>query len=435
MARIAYIDHSFHKKTLSNAFLVDLLRHAGHEVELFWNDVWEGRAGFDFRRVKGFDIVLVFQVPCEIGLNYFRNLHPNVIFVPMLDNYVLAQGAAANHLYFCEPWHGSKVISFSGALHGVFSALGIASFRARFYPEPLLQFSPQPGQAVAPVSPAPPDPLVSLEAAPGSAALTGLRGFAWIRREDQVSWPLIRTLIGETRFESLHLHFAADPDTPPVTRPTPEEAASRNISLSDWFENKEDFWRVLERANVFFAPRLVEGIGMSFLEAMARGQCVVAPDRPTMNEYILHGVNGLLYDPLNPQALDFSAAIGRAASPEQCVPADQANPASQNIPAGQSSPADSARQTALGRNAQLSVQEGRKRWLEQERALLRFIETPSAEIYANLYKHPFIDSGYACAGFRLSWRQRLKSSWLLRKTESVWRPVWQMVKRINGRRL
>jgi len=43
--------------------------------------------------------------------------------------------------------------------------------------------------------------------------------------------------------------------------------------------------------------------------------CVVAPDRPTMNEYVRHGENGLLYDPDHPQALDFSnaRALGLAA--------------------------------------------------------------------------------------------------------------------------
>jgi hypothetical protein len=47
--------------------------------------------------------------------------------------------------------------------------------------------------------------------------------------------------------------------------------------------------------NVYFAPREVEGIGFSFLEAMASGMCVVAPNMPTMNEYISNGTNGLLY--------------------------------------------------------------------------------------------------------------------------------------------
>jgi len=36
------------------------------------------------------------------------------------------------------------------------------------------------------------------------------------------------------------------------------------------------------------------------------GQCVVAPDYPTMNEYISHGETGLLYNLEEPTAIDFS---------------------------------------------------------------------------------------------------------------------------------
>jgi glycosyltransferase involved in cell wall biosynthesis len=52
--------------------------------------------------------------------------------------------------------------------------------------------------------------------------------------------------------------------------------------------------------NVFVAPRRFEGIGLSFLEAMARGQVVIAENNATMNEYIVHDVNGLLYEPDRP---------------------------------------------------------------------------------------------------------------------------------------
>ncbi len=65
---------------------------------------------------------------------------------------------------------------------------------------------------------------------------------------------------------------------------------------------------MLSKSNVYFAPGLYEGIGLSFLEAMAMGMCVVAPNTATMNEYIIHGVNGLLYNPQDPFPLDFSHA-------------------------------------------------------------------------------------------------------------------------------
>jgi glycosyltransferase involved in cell wall biosynthesis len=74
----------------------------------------------------------------------------------------------------------------------------------------------------------------------------------------------------------------------------------------------------MNAAHLVFAPRALEGIGMAFLEPMARGQIVVAPDRPTMNEYLRHRTTGLLFDPDRPE-LDLAptpamfAAMSRAA--------------------------------------------------------------------------------------------------------------------------
>ncbi|MCL4255131.1 MAG: glycosyltransferase [Anaerolineae bacterium] len=58
----------------------------------------------------------------------------------------------------------------------------------------------------------------------------------------------------------------------------------------------EDYLSLLKRANIFIAPRKVEGVGIAFLEAMASGCCVIAYNEITMNEYIQHGQNGLLFD-------------------------------------------------------------------------------------------------------------------------------------------
>lgn len=53
----------------------------------------------------------------------------------------------------------------------------------------------------------------------------------------------------------------------------------------------------------YIAPRVFEGIGMSFLEAMAMGRCVIALNNPTMNEYIIDGVTGILYNPQSTHSL------------------------------------------------------------------------------------------------------------------------------------
>jgi glycosyltransferase involved in cell wall biosynthesis len=64
----------------------------------------------------------------------------------------------------------------------------------------------------------------------------------------------------------------------------------RTISAS----SREEYLDCTHGANVFLAPRAVEGVGLTLLEAMARGSAVFAFDAPTMNEYIDDGRNGIL---------------------------------------------------------------------------------------------------------------------------------------------
>lgn len=61
------------------------------------------------------------------------------------------------------------------------------------------------------------------------------------------------------------------------------------------FQTRQEYLEATKEANIFIAPRPNEGVGMAFLEAMARGCMVFAHNRPTMNEYISSGENGYLF--------------------------------------------------------------------------------------------------------------------------------------------
>ncbi|RYF61212.1 MAG: glycosyltransferase [Comamonadaceae bacterium] len=257
----------------------------------------------------------------------FRQRHPNVVYIPMLDQFGIWQGPMFNQSDFWAVFQGSKILNFSNALHCLTIGFGIASSWARYY---------QPAEPIV-------SPL-------GSA---GLSGFFWIRRQDQINWALVRQLIEGSRFDSFHLHLAGDPGAPKPELPSDEDVARYNITVSTWFEDRRELTALVERANVYFAPRMEEGIGQSFLEAMARGKCVVAPNHGTMNEYILPGVNGLLYDYRAPAPLDFSN-VGRLG--------------------------DCARDTVVAGHAQ---------WLSAEEGIVDFILRPSEEFYAGKYQHVF----------------------------------------------
>ncbi|MEJ8854744.1 glycosyltransferase family 4 protein [Variovorax robiniae] len=366
MARIAYVDHSFHRTTQSNAFLPEVLARHGHQVDRFWDDAWKDGQGVAWSEVASYDIVIMFQSYCQPPDAYFKRVHPNVIYIPMLDQFGLCQGPLFNLSGFWEPFQGCKVLNFSNAVHCMTTGFGIASHLVRYY---------QPIKAV----PAPPQ--------------QGLHGFFWLRREAELPWKTIRALIADTTFDSLHIHLATDPGTPPPSLPSAEDVARHHVTTSTWFENKADLNAVMARANVYFAPRLEEGIGQSFLEAMGRGQCVVAPDFGTMNEYIVPGVNGLLYDPRNPRPLDFKDAV------------------------------------ALGAQGLRGVVEGRARWEDAEAELVRFVLTPSDVFYEGRYQHPpLAPTGDEQGGLR-AMAQRFA---IFRATRFIWHPVLRLVRSLRG---
>ena len=378
VARIAYIDHSFHRTTRSTEFLPEILGRHGHIVDHFWDDAWQGGKAVPWSDVAAHDVVIMFQSFCQPDGPYFRAGHPNVIYIPMLDQFGLWQGPLYNLSAFWEPFQGSKVLNFSNALQSMTTAFGIASHFVRYY-----------------------QPTIAAPA----AARDGLHGFFWLRRELQLPWKTIRQLIEGVRFDSFHLHLAIDPGTPAPQLPSADDVARHRITTSTWFEHKADLHEVMERANVYFAPRAEEGIGQSFLEAMGRGQCVVAPNQGTMNEYILPGVNGLLFDIRNPQPLDFSQVAG------------------------------------LGARARESTIAGRAAWERAEQELVRFILTPSEVLYEGRYQHAFAASAPpaspsaapAAASSMARLRAFSQRHALLRTTRFIWHPMIRLARQLLGR--
>ena len=279
MAKIAYIDHSYHKKTVSTKFIPDLLKSRGHIVDYFWDNSWQGGKSVKISEVKGYDAIIMFQSFCEIEKDYFfKNHHHNITYIPMLDQFGVWRGPIFNTIDFWKPFQGCKVLNFSSQIHGMTIGMGIRSKLFRFYRKPASDIKEK----------------------------KGLHGFLWVRLDDEVSWELVKKLIGNSHFDSFHFHVAKDPASTRVNLPCKEDIQKYNITISSWFKKKEDFEKIFEKANVFFAPRMEEGIGQSFLEAFSHGQCIVAPNNGTMNEYIQDGVNGLLYDWEKPEKLNFN---------------------------------------------------------------------------------------------------------------------------------
>jgi glycosyltransferase involved in cell wall biosynthesis len=275
--RVAFLANSFHiEKTKSVDFLLDLLRKEFGEVAIIpHKEAWAQLPG------RKWDLLIVFQKsysPEE--LEAFGA--DRVVLVPMYDDTSLEES-------FWKKYRKFKVLCFSSTMVPLLGSYGICVLGVRYFPE-------------------------SARCKAEFRQDAGLRGFFWPRVQ-AIDWKCIRRLIGQADFARMHIHWTpvihGDLSAPIIN----DELFVGKLSTSSWSGDRGEYLDRLSDSNVFFASRTAEGIGNSFLEAMAMGLCVVAPNAPTMNEYIQHGVNGLLYDPEHPAPLDFSEAkeLGAAA--------------------------------------------------------------------------------------------------------------------------
>lgn len=317
--KLVIVDHSFHQKSTANAFLIDLLE-MHFQVKVFWDEAWNGGSRISLEKISRqgrYDTIVFFQqmdYP-EEELKIIAN--KNLILIPMFDH------SFRKPFEFWEKFKHAKIVNFSKRFHKKLKRFGLISRYFQYFPSP--HDFPPPG-----------------------LNRHQLSGFFW-QRTDQITWNHIKELIKKSDFKKIHIHTAVDPPGFPVILPLESEKKKYNITTSQWFSEKQHYLNTLSHANVYFAPRLYEGIGLSFLEAMAIGKCVVAPNNSTMNEYIIHGKTGLLYDPRNPKPLNFS-----------------------NI-------------EEIGANARKFIEQGHLKWLESQKELIDFINQPA--VRPSLYKY------------------------------------------------
>ncbi|MBI1820253.1 MAG: tetratricopeptide repeat protein [Nitrospirae bacterium] len=299
--KLAFIDLAFHQRTKSTLELIEIFKRY-FTVDVYWDD---GTIDFTNIATQNYDTVIFFQQIYGIRKLIALNVK-NIVIIPMYDDALEFSDS------YLKQFSHVKFINFSKIFHHRFLQLGLNSKLVQYYISPSTLPDPAPH-------------------------FNDLSGFFW-QRTNHIRWSTIKKLIQGTHFEKFHLHCAVDnPKTISLEKPSGDDLKKFGITMTNWFSNKEEYLSILNASNIFFAPRLNEGIGMSFLEAMAMGKCVVAPDNPTMNEYIKHGENGLLYDPENPVPLDFSKA------------------------------------EEMGKNARKYAEEGYRQWKQDEKEMIQFI--------------------------------------------------------------
>lgn len=246
--RIVFIHHEFHDVSESSSFFIRTLVSLGHQVTV------QNRTQQVAHKSELPDLFVLWQ--SERLLSNIVDLGKPVICIPMLDDALsLRVGDLAS-------FKKVKFISFSKVLHQFLSLSGMNSS--------YIQYWPTPPNDIAPKVP---------------------RIFFWERTPSSFN---VADLLNATKNSGLPVVLRRLPD-PHDNEVELSQIADARLSFVDakWM-SKEVYRNTVFSNLVFVSPRLWEGIGLSFLEAMSEGCCVIAFNNPTMNEYISNRKNGIL---------------------------------------------------------------------------------------------------------------------------------------------
>jgi len=262
--RVAFLDHPFHRKTKSSNFFLEILERE-FKVDVYYIES-DSRDLLQIIVSKDYDTIVCWQT--EYCAPYLLAKGQRVVCIPMYDGV-----ANAPDIYWTSI-RQARFINFSQAIHHRLLDLDIESYYFQYF---------NPDHATL----------------PQADFSSGLKFFFWQRRPEdglsssfanRVAQAIIATQDAKTQDWQLHVHNA--PDGEPADKWEPLSATS----VSSFLPSADHYRKLLSEANVFICPRYTEGIGMTMLEALARGMFVVAHRQPTASEYITDGVNGALLD-------------------------------------------------------------------------------------------------------------------------------------------
>lgn len=274
MKKLLFVDHAAHKLTRSSNFFIEILS-TRFDVTVFYLEPELSYPENLIETAKTYDIVVVWQM--DYLASIFTILGIPTVIIPMYDGSELMPD-----LHWIFGRHASY-LNFSLSLHHRVRMTGGQS-------KPLRYFRP-------PVAPQ------------NRADLSGpLKAFLWLRRPDHgITLGLVETLVGD-KCERIHIHHAPDRVEDLGPQHVLPGRDDYELTITRWGEDPTAYRQALAECNIFIAPRLTEGIGMAFLEAMARGMVVIANDCPTHNEYVSNWLNGILFSGTTKNPLQFERA-------------------------------------------------------------------------------------------------------------------------------
>ena len=234
--KVLFLDIAAHKSTGSSGFFVEQLRRR-FDVDVIYA---KGRSDARLpsrRDVADYDCVVCWQV--NPGNARAKSWGRPVVHVPMYD------GETFNAIKWLRTrFQGGRAICFSRHEANFLKRVDLKTLDVTWFPKPC-------------------------DFMPGNPR----KAFLWER--GGVTVDDIRRILPDGLVDEVVVRRGA---------PKPDDGS------------RLEYLDQMSGCGIFVAPRLREGIGLSFLEAMAMGKCVIANRDGTMDEYIEDGKNGILVD-------------------------------------------------------------------------------------------------------------------------------------------
>ena len=263
-----------------------------------------------------------------------------LIWVPMLDHIQNKDQ---------EWWNGLpqnlRVIAYSDQIYKKAAAANLRVLKVKYYPNPD-NFSNANFQK----------PITALY---------------WNRR-GVFSPELIKKICKTYHIDRLFFLYHSDPQIAKnLCFSLPNKIGKTHVQAYSNMLTPQEYKLLLSQTDIYLAPRISEGVGMTVLEAMASGCAVLSYNAPTMNEYIIHQENGILLDREN---VNFVERCYRKASRFTAIPDPYKNERkyllNKSIQLDSQNKLDIAE---IGKSSKESMKIGYDMWKEQLNEMKKFI--------------------------------------------------------------
>jgi len=264
--KLAFVDYWHHEFTRSGDFLREVLSEK-FEIQNFW---WTPKKKIPLEEIEKYDYIFFFHIifPYQIMK---RIKSKNILWAPMYDGLIFRNKIQEKIFWKQISDAGVKVLKFSKKVDYSIGNENIESFKLKYYVKCEKKMNESKNNQLN----------------------KKIKIFFWDR--GQVKLENWINIFNHNDIDEIRYFPLSDPGKK-IKEDINKYKDIKFDVINKKFLPKEEYLKLLDDCDVFIAPRLKEGIGMSIVEAISKGMYIVGFNDATMNEYIENNKIGYLFE-------------------------------------------------------------------------------------------------------------------------------------------